>query len=296
MPSRRWTASAAPRSLAVILAGITLGAGRTACRGQRDAEVKALLALLSVFLSTCKRSKHLSRRRARSRSRSSSRRLARPTSPRACSPTACRSALGQRVLVVNRPGAGGAIGYRYVAAQKPDGYALVWNSNSISTTYHSGQLDFDYQAFDAVARVLSESVVLAVRSRLACEDPEGPRRRGEGEAQGDHASATPASAATRTSRSPRSFSAAGVAGQRGAVRRGAGGAEPARRARRRGGPAPRRACRRRSSRARCSLLARSSQARDPALARRADRAQSRASTSRSRPGAASPSPAGRLQT
>jgi tripartite-type tricarboxylate transporter receptor subunit TctC len=73
-------------------------------------------------------------------------------------------ALGQRVLVVNRPGAGGAIGYRYVAAQKPDGYALVWNSNSISTTFHSGQLEFNYQAFDAVARVLVESVVVAVRS------------------------------------------------------------------------------------------------------------------------------------
>jgi tripartite-type tricarboxylate transporter receptor subunit TctC len=72
--------------------------------------------------------------------------------------------LGQRVLVVNRPGAGGAIGYKYVAAQKPDGYTLVWNSNSISTTFHSGQLNFDYKAFDAVARVLSESVVLAVRS------------------------------------------------------------------------------------------------------------------------------------
>jgi tripartite-type tricarboxylate transporter receptor subunit TctC len=74
------------------------------------------------------------------------------------------TALGQRVLVVNRPGAGGAIGYRHVAAQKPDGYALVWNSNSISTTFHSGQLDFNYQAFDAVARVLVESVVIAVRS------------------------------------------------------------------------------------------------------------------------------------
>ncbi|HKU47357.1 MAG TPA: tripartite tricarboxylate transporter substrate binding protein [Burkholderiales bacterium] len=72
--------------------------------------------------------------------------------------------LGQRVLVVNRPGAGGAIGYRYVAAQKPDGYALVWNSNSISTTHHSGQLAFDYKAFDAVARALSESVVVAVRN------------------------------------------------------------------------------------------------------------------------------------
>jgi tripartite-type tricarboxylate transporter receptor subunit TctC len=72
--------------------------------------------------------------------------------------------LGQRVLVVNRPGAGGAIGYKYVAAQKPDGYSLVWNSNSISTTHHSGQLPFDYKSFDAVARALSESVVVAVRS------------------------------------------------------------------------------------------------------------------------------------
>jgi len=72
--------------------------------------------------------------------------------------------LGQRVLVVDRPGAGGAIGYKYVAGQKPDGYSMVWNSNSISTTYHSGQLAFDYNAFDAVAQVLVESVVLAVRS------------------------------------------------------------------------------------------------------------------------------------
>jgi tripartite-type tricarboxylate transporter receptor subunit TctC len=72
--------------------------------------------------------------------------------------------LSQRVLVVNRPGAGGAIGYKYVASQKPDGYSLVWNSNSISTTFHSGQLQFDYQAFDAVARVLSESVLVAVRA------------------------------------------------------------------------------------------------------------------------------------
>lgn len=73
-------------------------------------------------------------------------------------------ALSQRVLVVNRPGAGGAIGYKHVATQKPDGYSLVWNSNSISTTYHSGQLPFDYQAFEPVARVLVESVVVAVRA------------------------------------------------------------------------------------------------------------------------------------
>ena len=71
--------------------------------------------------------------------------------------------LGANVIVVNRPGAGGAIGYRYVAGQKPDGYSLVWNSNSISTTYHSGALSFDYKSFDAVAQVLVESPVIAVR-------------------------------------------------------------------------------------------------------------------------------------
>jgi tripartite-type tricarboxylate transporter receptor subunit TctC len=70
---------------------------------------------------------------------------------------------GAKVLVFDRPGAGGAIGYRYVASQKADGYSLVWNSNSISTTFHSGMLAFDYRAFDAVARVLVESPVIAVR-------------------------------------------------------------------------------------------------------------------------------------
>ena len=72
--------------------------------------------------------------------------------------------LGQTVVVFNRPGAGGAIGYKHVAGQKPDGYALVWNSNSISTTYHAGTLAFNYEAFDAVAQVLVESPVLAVRA------------------------------------------------------------------------------------------------------------------------------------
>jgi tripartite-type tricarboxylate transporter receptor subunit TctC len=72
--------------------------------------------------------------------------------------------LGTNVVVINRPGAGGAIGYQHVASQKPDGYSLVWNSNSISTTYYSGTSSINYEAFDPVARVLNESPVLAVRS------------------------------------------------------------------------------------------------------------------------------------
>jgi len=71
--------------------------------------------------------------------------------------------LGANVIIVNRPGAAGAIGYKYLLTQKPDGYALVWNSNSVSTAFHSGQMAVDYKAFDAIARVLVESPVVAVR-------------------------------------------------------------------------------------------------------------------------------------
>lgn len=72
--------------------------------------------------------------------------------------------LGQQVVVNNRPGAGGAIAYKYVHGQKPDGYSLIFNSNSISTVYYSGLTPFDYKAFDAVARVTVENPVVAVRA------------------------------------------------------------------------------------------------------------------------------------
>jgi tripartite-type tricarboxylate transporter receptor subunit TctC len=68
------------------------------------------------------------------------------------------------VLVVDKPGAGGAIGYTYVSQQKPDGYTIVWSSNSISTTFHNGQLPFDYKAFEHVARVTIENPALAVKA------------------------------------------------------------------------------------------------------------------------------------
>jgi tripartite-type tricarboxylate transporter receptor subunit TctC len=71
--------------------------------------------------------------------------------------------LGTQIVVVNRPGGGGAVGYRHAAAQSPDGHHLVWNSNSISTTHHTGMLPFDYKSFVPVARVQNETVLLFVR-------------------------------------------------------------------------------------------------------------------------------------
>jgi tripartite-type tricarboxylate transporter receptor subunit TctC len=72
--------------------------------------------------------------------------------------------LEQTVLISNKPGGGGAVGYKYVAAAKTDGRTLVWNSNSVSTTFHSGTMDIDYKAFDAVARATIEIPVVVVQA------------------------------------------------------------------------------------------------------------------------------------
>ena len=78
--------------------------------------------------------------------------------------------LNTNIVVVNRPGAGGAIGYKYAAAQSADGHHLVWNSNSISTTYHSGTLALDYRAFEPVAQVQVETPLLVVKGDAPWRD------------------------------------------------------------------------------------------------------------------------------
>ena len=72
--------------------------------------------------------------------------------------------LSQPVVPVSRTGGGGSIGYTYVNGTKPDGYNIVWNSNSISTTYHGGRTKFDYKAFTPIARISLEVPAVAVRT------------------------------------------------------------------------------------------------------------------------------------
>lgn len=72
--------------------------------------------------------------------------------------------LGQPVAAVSRTGASGAVGYSYVKSTPPNGYNIVWNSNSISTAHHAGNMDFDYRSFDGVALVGMEVPAIAVRT------------------------------------------------------------------------------------------------------------------------------------
>jgi len=70
--------------------------------------------------------------------------------------------LNKTITVLNKPGGGGAIGYKYVASSKPDGRSFIWNSNSVSTAYYSGMMDIDYKSFDSVARVSIELPAIVV--------------------------------------------------------------------------------------------------------------------------------------
>ncbi len=78
--------------------------------------------------------------------------------------------LGQPVAVINRTGAGGAVGYTHVKGQAADGYSLVWNSNSVSTAHHAGNMKFDYTAFAGVAQLTTEPVSIAVKADAPWKD------------------------------------------------------------------------------------------------------------------------------
>src|SRR5436190_1256418 len=73
-------------------------------------------------------------------------------------------------VLENRTGAGGALGYTYVKGQPADGHALVWNSNSISTAYHAGNMKLDHTAFAGVVALTSEPVSLAVKADAPWKD------------------------------------------------------------------------------------------------------------------------------
>lgn len=68
------------------------------------------------------------------------------------------------VVAVSRTGGGGAIGYTHVQGTDADGYNIVWNSNSVSTSHYRGNMPYNYEDFAPIARVSTEVPALAVRA------------------------------------------------------------------------------------------------------------------------------------
>ena len=72
--------------------------------------------------------------------------------------------LGQTVNVVNKPGAGAAIGYAAGASDKPDGYSVTSMLAELITTPQVAQVNFSYESFIPVCNINSECATITVRA------------------------------------------------------------------------------------------------------------------------------------
>jgi len=84
-------------------------------------------------------------------------------------------ALGQPVVVENKPGAGGNIGVEFVARAKPDGHTLLFSPSTIATNVAVyRKLPYDLlKDFQTVALVGQTDVVLVVNAAVKANDLRG---------------------------------------------------------------------------------------------------------------------------
>jgi len=79
-------------------------------------------------------------------------------------------ALGQSVVIENKPGAGGYIAWNHVAASDPDGYTLLMAENAIGISqalYKKTSSSFDpVKQYDAIATAATSPLVLAVANNV----------------------------------------------------------------------------------------------------------------------------------
>ena len=72
--------------------------------------------------------------------------------------------LGQKILVMNKPGAGAAEGQGFVARSKPDGYTLLAMTSSVVTNTLTKKVDFTIDSFAPIVLYCFDPEVMLVSS------------------------------------------------------------------------------------------------------------------------------------
>ncbi len=100
--------------------------------------------------------------------------------------------LGTSVLVVNKPGAGGQIGYTALSQAKPDGYTIgSTNFPSAVSSYldPNRKATYNRKSFELLALHVADPGIIAVKVRQSLQDPprrDQCRKGGAEEAEGHH--------------------------------------------------------------------------------------------------------------
>jgi len=77
---------------------------------------------------------------------------------------ASRKHMAQTMVIVNRPGAGGAIGWTEVINAKPDGYKLAVLTVELLTLPHLGLAKFNYDDFQPIAQLNADPAAITVKA------------------------------------------------------------------------------------------------------------------------------------
>ncbi|RYF66506.1 MAG: tripartite tricarboxylate transporter substrate binding protein, partial [Comamonadaceae bacterium] len=77
---------------------------------------------------------------------------------------ASRKHINQSIVVVNRPGAGGAIGWQEVINSRPDGYKLAVLTVELLTLPHLGLAKFNYDDFQPIAQLNADPAAITVKA------------------------------------------------------------------------------------------------------------------------------------
>src|SRR5512137_362409 len=64
--------------------------------------------------------------------------------------------LGKAIVVINRPGGGGAVGYTEAMQARPDGYTLVTAVTPLTILPHQVSTAFTYKNFDPIINVVDD--------------------------------------------------------------------------------------------------------------------------------------------
>ena len=99
---------------------------------------------------------------------------------------ASRKHIDQSIVIINRPGAGGAIGWTEVINAKPDGYKLAVLTVELLTLPHLGLAKFNYDDFQPIAQLNADPAAITVKAdapwntieeflAAAKKDPQGVR-------------------------------------------------------------------------------------------------------------------------